>query len=292
VRESGDGRGRAQTLTGARFAVRGSSPQPRPADRLGRDNDYDRRRNEATTRLHLIDRLIEDCLAWPTEKIKAEDAYEGTYLDYLLAVNGTHLVVEAKREGAYFELPPGFQTRTLSLRALRETAGAVSTAIEQALTYCLQRGIPLRVVCNGNQVVGFIGSRQDGIPPAEGRAIVFTSLEDMRAAFDEFWRCFSPAGVESQYLYALLQRASHPPPPPKLSSTIFRYPGTNNRNQIQTELQILGELFLLDVAETPRWNKRSSRKLIVRAERCRSTHSLAVRSSRHGTTHSSPSSER
>lgn len=216
-----------------------------------RENDNQGKRNEATTRLQLINRLLEDCLAWPSGKITAEDAYEGTYVDYLLATNGTRLVVEAKREGVSFELPPEFSSRTVGARALRDFAGAVWPAVDQALNYCLKRGIPLGVVSNGHQMIGFIGSRQDGVPPAEGRFIVFSSLEDMRAEFDEFWRCFSVPGVESQHLYARLQRRSQPPPPQKLSSSIFRYPGTKNRNEIQTELQILGELFLQDVVEAP-----------------------------------------
>ena len=215
------------------------------------ENDEGYSRNEATTRLQLIDRLLEEALAWPPERISAEEAYGRTYVDYLLKGPGTQLLVEAKREGVSFELPPGFESRTLSLQILRELGSDVWAAVEQALNYCLTRGIPLGAVSNGHQIIGFIGSRQDGVPPAEGRAVVFSSLEDIRAGFPDFWRYFSAPGVESQYLYAHLQRASQPPPPAKLSSTLFRYPGTKNRNQIQAELQILGELFLVDVLENP-----------------------------------------
>lgn len=215
------------------------------------ENDEGAGRNEATTRLQLIDRLLEEALAWPPERISAEEAYGRTYVDYLLKGTGTQLLVEAKREGVSFDLPPGFESRTLSLPILREVGPDVWAAVEQALNYCLSRGIPLGAVSNGNQMIGFIGSRQDGVPPAEGRAVVFSSLEDIRAGFSDFWRYFSAAGIEGQYLYAHLQRASQPPPPPKLASTLFRYPGTKNRNQIQAELQILGELFLVDVLENP-----------------------------------------
>ena len=206
-------------------------------------------RNEATTRLHLIDRLLEECLGWRPEMITAEEAHQRSYVDYMLRTNGTHFLVEAKREGISFELPPGFDSRLINLQTLREVAPDVWPAVEQALNYCLKRGVPIGAISNGQQLIGFIGSRQDGVPPADGRAVAFSSLEDIRASFPEFWRFFSPAGVDGNYLYAELQRATQPPPPPKLSSALFRYPGTKNRNQLQTELQILGELFLVDVLE-------------------------------------------
>jgi hypothetical protein len=54
------------------------------------------------------------------EEITAEQTHNGTYTDYMLGRNRTNVVVEAKREGVYFELPVGFDTRTTSLR----TSGA------------------------------------------------------------------------------------------------------------------------------------------------------------------------
>ena len=65
-------------------------------------------RNEATTRLHLIDRILFECLGWPREECVAEDAFDGTYTDYSLGKPGPKFVVEAKKEGIYFELPNGF----------------------------------------------------------------------------------------------------------------------------------------------------------------------------------------
>lgn len=64
-------------------------------------------RNEATTRLHLIDRLLREVLGWPAEEVVCEHRIENQYADYALGKPATRLIVEAKREGVYFSLPVG-----------------------------------------------------------------------------------------------------------------------------------------------------------------------------------------
>jgi len=211
----------------------------------------DRQRNEATTRLQLIDKLLEDCLAWPSDHITAEVPQSGEYVDYELGKPATRVVVEAKREGIAFELPPGFDRRTIDLPRLYEMAPGVGEAVDQAIGYCVRRGVGIGVVANGRQLVAFLGSRQDGVSPNRGRAIVYGSLEEMLDSFSDFWRYLSRPGIESQALYSLLQRGTQPPPPDKLSSRIGIYPGVKRRNQLQAELKILGDLFLEDLANDP-----------------------------------------
>lgn len=62
-------------------------------------------RNEATTRLHLIDRLLFECLGWDRNDVTAEEAHNGQYADYTLHAPRRILIVEAKKEGVYFDLP-------------------------------------------------------------------------------------------------------------------------------------------------------------------------------------------
>jgi hypothetical protein len=141
------------------------------------------------------------------------------------------------------------------MNTLREADTAVWAAIEQAIGYCLERGVPLGAVSNGHQLVAFIGSRQDGVPPAKGKALVFPSLEAMREDFRLLWDGLSRPGVSSHILYAQLQQATHPPPPEKLSQRIVSYPGFKNRNQLATDLRILGELFIEDIAQAEELEK-------------------------------------
>ncbi len=64
-------------------------------------------RNEATTRHHLIDVLIHECLRWPREDVAAEESVDGKYSDYSFTAPRRLLIIEAKREGKYFEIPAG-----------------------------------------------------------------------------------------------------------------------------------------------------------------------------------------
>jgi len=208
-------------------------------------------RNEAATRLHLIDRLIEDCLGWPLNQIDPERYYKGDRSDYELGFPAKRLVVEAKREGTYFELPAGFGKSICKIKTLFEISDDVKDAIEQAMRYCQTRGIPLGSVANGHQLIAFIGNRQDGTPPEAGQALVFNSLQAMIERFKELWNSLSHSGLDTGYLFNLLSERSFSPPPEKLSARIVGYPGYKNRNPVAAELQILGGLFLEDIARMP-----------------------------------------
>jgi hypothetical protein len=208
-------------------------------------------RNEATTRLHLIDRFLFECLGWAKEDCSSEESFEGTYTDYLLGTPSKRLVVEAKKEGVYFSLPAGFHNRSCEIKTLTDANPGIDKAIRQVLKYSQDRGIPIAAVCNGHQVLAFLGSRQDGVPPTEGRAIVFSSLEDMLTNFKDLWQCLSKPGIANFSVFAMLRTGGSQPPPAKLSDRIEPYPGFKSRNELQTELQILGDIFLEDIAKAP-----------------------------------------
>ncbi len=207
-------------------------------------------RNEATTRMHLIDRLFFECLCWPREECVAEEPHGGTYADYIFG-STVKLLVEAKREDAYFELPAGFDRRTLQIKTLIED-DATLKALTQAIGYCRERSIPVGVISNGAQLIAFIGSRVDGVPSLDGRAVVYTSLDDIRANFRHVWDRLSKPGLESFTLYSELQGQTQTPPPEKLSRRLSNYPGFKNRNNLAIELSTLGGLVLEDIIHDPR----------------------------------------
>jgi hypothetical protein len=210
-------------------------------------------RNEATTRLHLINTLLIDVLGWPKEEIEAEESYGGEYTDYSLGRPATRMIVEAKREGSYFTVPVGITSLVHRLSSLTEGGDGkvVKAAVEQAAGYCARRGVQLAAVCNGTQIVAYLGVRTDAIPPLEGTALVFSSLSAMRENFAEFWHNLSRAGVEARNLYITLRESEAPSAPLPLSSQIPHYPGYKRRNDIQTGLQILADLFLEDITRDP-----------------------------------------
>lgn len=211
----------------------------------------DKNRNEATTRLHLIDRLFFECLGWNREDCVAEEAYEGQYTDYSFGAPAKSLVVEAKKEGIHFDLPPGFEQLTCKLKTLLELDANIGKAIRQAVGYCQARGIPIGAVCNGHQVIAFVGSRQDGVAPLNGRALVFVSLVNMRNNFKELWFNLSKPGVSAYNIFTTLLSDGVASPPERLSHRLVGYPGFKNRNPFQTELRTLGELFIEDIGRVP-----------------------------------------
>jgi predicted type IV restriction endonuclease len=191
-------------------------------------------RNEATTRLQLIDRLFFDCLGWSRDDVNCEEAYQGQYADYTFLFPRKLLILEAKREGTYFELPAGAHRLEYSIPTLLRTTPELRNAMEQVARYCQQRGVPYAAVANGHQLVVFVASRADGRPPLEGTALVFTSLDQMQDCFLELWNLLSKAALEHQSLRSRLLGQSEVNLPRKLSSTIRPYPGTKGRNPFQS----------------------------------------------------------
>lgn len=201
-------------------------------------------RNEATTRLHLIDKLLFRCLDWGEEKCIAEEAEDNQYTDYTFYNPARVMIIEAKKEGIYFELPLGLERRTYKIDSLFSKDSLIKKAIEQALGYCQKRGVTIGGVTNGLQFVLFVASRNDGISPLDGKAIVFSSLDDIYNNFLEFWQFLSKTGIADKRIEKELLGISVPILPAKLSTKLDDYPGTKNRNSIQADLQILSDLLL------------------------------------------------
>lgn len=204
-------------------------------------------RNEAATRMQLVDVIFFDALGWSRDACRPEDSLDGTYTDYSLGLPATQVVVEAKREGVYFSIPATSGPLIVSLKALLRGNRSLEDAVKQAATYCGMRGVRLAVVTNGHQLVAFLGSRDDGTSPTTGRAVVFRSLRELEDRFVDLWNWLSPEGVAVGNLYELLRAEARPLPPPKLSQGLYTYPGVARRNEMEIELDILGEMFLQDI---------------------------------------------
>ncbi len=211
-------------------------------------------RNEATTRLHLIDRILFDCLGWSRDDAILEESQGQEYADYTLLLGPSRkrvLIVEAKKEGNYFELPAGNNRIEYSLPVLMRDYPNLKSALEQAAGYCQSRGVPFGAVSNGRQIVAFVATRNDGQPPLEGKALVFPSLFSMLEHFLDLWQALSRPGVEGDHLRLRLAGGITPDLPPKLSTSIWGYPGSKNRNPFQADLQNLSDLIIEDFTRSP-----------------------------------------
>ncbi len=207
--------------------------------------------NEATTRLQLINRLLADCLGWTPEQIVAEEYQDGDYLDYVLGKPERQAVLEAKRTGRHFEVPIGVTgERLVELKTLYEYSEFNRSAIEQVLRYCQGGGIPVAILCNGSQIVAFLGSRQDGIAPLVGKCLLFSSFTEMQQDFSNLWECLSREGLRAgQLRYRLSRRGRATPPPERLSARLADYPGFRIRSELETDVRILADLFLQDLVQ-------------------------------------------
>jgi GTPase SAR1 family protein len=203
-------------------------------------------RNEATTRVQLIDRILFESLAWDRSDVIAEESHDGQYADYTLNAPRRLLIVEAKKEGTYFELPVGLDGIQYSIPTLLRTTSALRAAMEQVAGYCQSRGVPYAAVTNGHQFVIFVATRSDGVPPFKGAAVVFSSLAQMRDRFMDFWNTLSKPAIERQMLRARLYDQIGPTLPPKPCALIAPYPGTKGRNPFQSSMKAVSEFILED----------------------------------------------
>jgi hypothetical protein len=209
-------------------------------------------RNEATTRFQVIDILLREVLGWETADIDCEVFRDGDYADYTLGNPRRFAVWEAKREALGFTLPNGFNKIVCKLQTLRDLNSSTKSAIDQVQGYAQLHGLGVAVVCNGHQLIAFLGSRQDGIAPFDGNALCFSSLIQMEDEFQSLWDNLSKPGIETSFIYKTLRADGTPLPPEKLSASLHPYPGLKNRNDQQSSLKQLGDLFLFDLATLPK----------------------------------------
>jgi hypothetical protein len=208
--------------------------------------------NEATTRLRIINILLMDCLSWAPTEINAETHYDGDYVDYAVGSPAVEMIVEAKKEGIPFTLPAGVSGRRVVDLSTALSDNATSAAIKQVTKYCQDRGVPIGIICNGHQMLAFYASRQDGVPPMQGRALCFSSLQEMFDDFPLFWNYFSRDGVAARNLQrALFGKNFKAMAPGKLSDRIANYPGFRSRTRLETDLKILGGLLIQDLENDP-----------------------------------------
>ena len=226
-------------------------------------------RNEATTRLHLVNRLFFECLGWDaTEHVQLEDEENKEYADYLFSTTKAVLIVEARRQGNSFEVPAGSARIKYSIQSLMRDHPELKKALRQVATYCWERGVPYAAVCNGHQVVAFVAARNDSVRPLEGDALVFPSLTFMMEKFLQLWQAISKPGIMENKLHTRLVSGTVPDLPPKLSASIMTYPGMKVRNIFQTDLMNLSELVIEDVTRAEELEERFYRECYCSSQGC------------------------
>ncbi|MFQ5681911.1 MAG: hypothetical protein ACE5HC_01440 [Candidatus Binatia bacterium] len=212
--------------------------------------------NEADTRFQFIDPFVTTCLGWPKSEMRLEQRLERTYTDYELAIPRA-IIIEAKREGDYFELPANPEQRLIvSLKSVMELDKRADNAIRQVQAYCSGRGTPIAIVCNGHQLIAFLASRQDGQPPLEGKCLLINGHEQFLKQFPLLWQNLSPAGTRERRIFRLLTTGAETGIPKKFSSYLVNYPSFRYKSAIQANLRTVAELLIEDIVKTPEIESR------------------------------------
>jgi GTPase SAR1 family protein len=212
--------------------------------------------NEADTRHRFIDRLIHECLGWDRAKTHLERRFNGEYSDYELGTP-PGIVIEAKRAGIFFEIPSENNNSLVrSIRSLCALSNNFTAAFGQAQKYCADRGIQIGAVCNATQIVVFLGVRNDGIPPNEGKCLLFNGWEQIESQFPRLWQALSPDAEHRKLLLNELIAILPSGVPTKLSSYLPGYPKFRYPSESQQSLRTLSDLLIEDAPNTPGVRKR------------------------------------
>jgi len=201
-------------------------------------------RNEASTRFHIIDRLFNECLGWEPDDIDIEERIvgEGKFSDYTFKLPYRIMIIEAKRENLNFSLPDNTE-RIRTLSSLTRSSVILKKAIDQVIGYCNQQSVPIAAVTNGYQFVIFIATRIDGKPTLEGKAIVFSSLEEMYDNFTYTWNLLSRKCLSKDLIFRTIYNTTTDDLPNKLSKSILSYSKDKKEgSELQDDLKITAEL--------------------------------------------------
>lgn len=210
-------------------------------------------RNEAQTRLDILNRLIVDCFGWNGDKrtrVQVEVHERGEFSDYELGIPRC-VIWEAKRESVSFELPPGSSKKPIQdIASVVQRSPDALEALTQAQRYCSSRGVELGVATNGHQLICFLATRADGVAPLDGHCFAIDSLNQLDEEFATAWDLLSPDGVAEKRYVRILKLGTDRNIPPKLSSFLRQYPRHRYLSDLQSNLRTLAELLLQDIGDT------------------------------------------
>lgn len=204
-------------------------------------------RNEAETRFHLIDCILQGVLGWNRNDFNLETAQGRAYTDYEFGTP-LQMIWEAKQEGIAFSIP--VRTRRGMIHDLASISAAskpAHDAIAQVNEYCLKRGAEIAVATNGHQLVAFCARELDLTGTIPGKCLVVASLADFEKNISRLWDLLSPEGIKVGTLKSLLHRMGAPAAPKKLSTSIPDYPKFLQPTALQQSLANMAHLLLINI---------------------------------------------
>ena len=208
--------------------------------------------NEAETRAKIIDRVLRECLDWDEDSIRREDRVESGYTDYRLLIGGVcRVVIEAKRECDYFEIPKTKNRRTYKLSGAIESVTNLVEAINQVRTYCTDLGVKYGAVFNGYQLVIF-PAISIGKSWKEGYCTVFHSFDDLKENFSLLWNTLAYENVKQGSLIEIIDKGKRLISFRKVLKEIHNPDQIWERNYLYTCIQPIADLVFSELLDERR----------------------------------------
>ena len=205
--------------------------------------------NEAQTRFSFIDRMLEECLDWPKSETEVEVFESEGRTDYELG-RPRIFIVEAKASRDGFKIPPKRARTRMPLQSLMRFDEAVHDAVTQAQAYGAKRGVRPVAVSNGSQLIAFLATRDDGIAPLEGDAVVLDGFEELLKHFNIIYEMLSRPGIKERRLSTYLTSSGSASLPGKLSSSCLNYFEFKYSSNFQENLRNAASLVIEDLGRT------------------------------------------
>jgi predicted type IV restriction endonuclease len=208
--------------------------------------------NEANTRSRIIDAILIDCLGYNNDCIYRETPVGSGYIDYELKVNGnTHIVIEAKKAGSYFELPSDYNKRQYKINGSIASVKNLMDAVNQVHNYCVDIGCKFAAVFNGHQIVLFAAITL-GKSWREGYCYVFRSLEDIKDNFSLFWNILAFENVRNGALISYLEKNRSELYFEKILFGLHNQDENLVRNDLYTYIQPISDLIFSELLDEKR----------------------------------------
>lgn len=166
----------------------------------------DKIETEQDTRFQIIDRMLTEVMGWQHSDVRTEPHGPSGYVDYLLSRNKDDrhcLVIEAKKQGKI--LVDTQNPKQVNYKLGGPALKSAGEGIKQARQYCSDHGVRFAALTTGFEWVFFTALRTDGIPPLEGTAIVFPTLDSISENFATFHDLLSKSGFGQELIRVRLQ---------------------------------------------------------------------------------------
>ena len=150
-------------------------------------------------------------LSWPRSAVVCEEHIAPGYADYVLSGRREKpiLVIEAKKDGIFFQLPPAFDDKNdatkLRLKTL-VTEENIRKAVNQARGYAIERGCQFAAVTNGHQWI-FFKTFAPQLDWLELNAFVVPNLHYFSVHFTAALRVLSYDAIVDQLTFPRIVRA-------------------------------------------------------------------------------------